>query len=76
MIPARLGSKSIPKNLRLFNWASFNRMEHWSGRGFLKSVTSLVSTNDTAVAEVARDAGVLAPWMQPAEFGGSTAIND
>lgn len=35
----------------------------------------LVSTDDAAIAQVARDAGALVPWMRPAELATDTAAS-
>lgn len=68
LIPARGGSKGIPsKNLRevagkpLIVWT----IEHAL---VLSGATVVVSTDDEAIAAVARDAGARVPFLRPAEL--------
>jgi CMP-N,N'-diacetyllegionaminic acid synthase len=42
-------------------------------RGIPEICDILVSTDDAAIAEAARDAGVLVPWLRPAELASDTA---
>ncbi len=69
LIPARGGSKGIPrKNIRLF---SGYPLIAWSIAAAKQSkwVTRIiVSTDDEAIAEVARAWGAETPFMRPAEF--------
>lgn len=67
LVPARGGSKRIPgKNTRLLG-------EHplivWSidaAKGLPQICEILVSTDDAAIADIARKAGALVPWLRPA----------
>ncbi len=74
VITARGGSKRIPgKNIRplggkpLIAWS----LDAVSGIGEI--CDSLVSTDDNAIANVARDAGALVPWLRPPELATDTA---
>jgi pseudaminic acid cytidylyltransferase len=71
VIPARGGSKRIPrKNIRPFHGRS---MIAWPIAAALDSGCFdrvLVSTDDAAIAEVARAAGAEVPFLRPAELSG------
>ncbi len=79
IIPARGGSKRIPrKNIRLFNGKP---MLVWSVEAALHSGVFdrvIVSTDDTAIAEVARQAGAEVPFLRPAaladDYTGTGAV--
>jgi len=79
VIPARGGSKRIPrKNIRLF---CGQPMIAWSIEAALKSSCFdevMVSTDDTEIAEVARQYGAHVPFVRPAELSddhtGTTAV--
>lgn len=74
LILARGGSKRVPgKNIRLL---SGKPLIVWSidiVEGIPEICDVLVSTDDAAIARVARDAGALVPWMRPAELATDTA---
>ena len=74
LIPARGGSKRIPnKNIRklggkpLINWSID------ACRDITEIVDILVSTDSLVIADVARAAGALVPWLRPAELATDTA---
>lgn len=71
MIPARGGSKRIPrKNIKLF---CGKPMIAWSIEAALQSDCFdqiVVSTDDAEIAEVARQYGAQVPFMRPAELSG------
>lgn len=71
MIPARGGSKRIPrKNIRPFLGVP---MIHWSIRAAEKAGVFdriVVSTDDAEIAEVARDAGAEVPFLRAADLSG------
>lgn len=69
LIPARAGSKRIPnKNIRnlggqpLINWT----IE--AATGIPEIIDCLVSTDSPKIAEIARNAGALVPWLRPSEL--------
>lgn len=66
VIPARGGSKAIPgKNLADLGGIP---LLHWTTRAARRSrlTRTIVSTDDEAIAEAARDAGVEVPFVRPA----------
>lgn len=76
LIPARGGSKRLPnKNIRelggkpLINWS----IE--AAQGIPEIVDILVSTDSPAIAEVAKAAGALVPWLRPDELATDTATS-
>lgn len=79
IIPARGGSKRIPrKNIKLF---CGKPMIAWSIEAALQSKCFeqvVVSTDDTEIAEVARQHGALVPFIRPAalsdDYTGTTAV--
>ncbi len=74
MILARGGSKRVPgKNIRMLGG---NPLIVWSidaAKGIPEIAHILVSTDDAAIADVARKAGALVPWLRPAELATDTA---
>ncbi len=75
VIPARGGSKGIPhKNIRplagkpLIVYSIETALALAPTRGHI-----IVSTDDEAIADVARKAGVDVPWLRPAELATDTA---
>lgn len=74
LILARGGSKRVPgKNIR---WLGSRPLIDWSiesARGLEAIVDTLVSTDDEAIAEQARRAGALVPWLRPAELASDTS---
>ena len=74
IIPARQGSKRLPgKNTKLLGGLP---LIAWSIRTALESSVCadvLVSTDDAATAEVARNHGASVPWLRPSELATDTA---
>ena len=76
IVPARLGSKSIPrKNLRP---VAGKPLLVWSIEQGLASVADkvVVSTDSVEIAAVARQAGAEVPFMRPAELATDTAATE
>ena len=74
LITARGGSKRLPgKNIRILGGSP---LIVWS-IGVAKTISEicdiLVSTDDSAIAEVARHAGALVPWLRPQDLATDTA---
>ena len=69
IIPARGGSKRIPeKNIRRLGGKP---LIHWTLDAALmvpEICNILVSTDDTKIAELSNRAGVLLPWLRPANL--------
>lgn len=76
IIPARGGSKRIPKkNIREFHGKP---LIAWSIREALKSLHCervIVSTDDSEIAAIARDAGAEVPFLRPAEFAADASTD-
>lgn len=74
LIPARGGSKRLPgKNIKSLGGLP---LIAWTIRAAQESgccVDVLVSTDDSAIAEVARQHGASVPWIRPKEFSTDTA---
>lgn len=69
MIPARAGSKRLPGKNRLL--LGSRPLVMWSvdvAREIESIEDILVSTDDEEIAALCRAAGVLVPWLRPAEF--------
>jgi CMP-N,N'-diacetyllegionaminic acid synthase len=74
LITARGGSKRIPgKNIRSFGGRPLIVWSIDAAKGIPGICDILVSTDDSAIAEVAHDAGALVPWLRPAELATDTA---
>ncbi len=74
LIAARGGSKRIPgKNLRLLGGRPLIVWSIDVATNIPDICGVLVSTDDPAIAEVARQAGALVPWLRPAELADDTA---
>ena len=74
LITARGGSKRIPgKNIRPLGGRPLIVWSIESAKGFPEICDILVSTDDEAIAEVARNAGALVPWQRPADLANDTA---
>lgn len=74
LIAARGGSKRLPgKNIRLLKGKPLLVWSIEVARGISAICDILVSTDDAAIAEVARNAGALVPWLRPAELATDTA---
>ena len=73
LITARGGSKRLPgKNVRLLGGRPLIVWSIDVAKGIPEICDILVSTDDPAIAEVARDAGALVPWLRPAELATDT----
>ena len=74
VVPARGGSKRLPrKNVLLLGGKP---MIAWTLDAALASgvfADVLVSTDDTAISDVARSCGALVPWLRPPELASDTA---
>ena len=68
IVPARGGSKSIPgKNIKLLGGFPLIAYSIAAGLGAKNVTRVLVSTDDEAIAKVARDWGADVPFLRPAE---------
>ena len=76
LIPARGGSKRLPgKNIKLLSGLP---LIAWTIRAAQESgccIDILVSTDDLAIAEVARQHGASVPWIRPSEFSTDSATS-
>ncbi|NCJ07075.1 acylneuraminate cytidylyltransferase family protein [Synechococcales cyanobacterium C] len=69
VVPARSGSKRLPgKNIRLLGGKPLIVWSIEVVYGIPGICDTLVSTDDPAIAEIARAAGVLVPWLRPADL--------
>jgi CMP-N,N'-diacetyllegionaminic acid synthase len=74
VIPARGGSKRVPgKNIRPLGGRPLIEWSIDVAKNNQDICDVLVSTDDSAIAEVARRAGALVPWRRPAELATDTA---
>jgi N-acylneuraminate cytidylyltransferase len=74
LITARGGSKRVPgKNIRLLGASPLIVWSIDVAKGVAEICDILVSTDNPAIAEVARHAGALVPWLRPAELATDTA---
>ncbi|MFJ3044303.1 cytidylyltransferase domain-containing protein [Herbaspirillum chlorophenolicum] len=74
LIPARGGSKRLPgKNIRPLGGKPLIAWSIEVVRGIPDIAEILVSTDDPAIAEVARQAGASVPWLRPAELASDTS---
>ncbi len=74
LITARGGSKRLPrKNIRPLGGTPLIVWSIDVVKGNPAVCDILVSTDDAAIAEVARSAGALVPWLRPAELATDTA---
>jgi N-acylneuraminate cytidylyltransferase len=74
LITARGGSKRLPgKNLRLLGEKPLIVWSIDVTKGIGDICDILVSTDDEAIAKVARDAGALVPWLRPAALASDNA---
>ena len=74
LITARGGSKRLPgKNIRLLGGRPLIGWSIDAAKNIPEICDILVSTDDKAIAEVARNAGALVPWLRPAELASDTA---
>jgi CMP-N,N'-diacetyllegionaminic acid synthase len=74
LITARGGSKRLPgKNIRRLGGRTLSVWSIDVVKGLAAICDILVSTDDAAIAEVARDAGALVPWLRPPELASDIA---
>lgn len=74
LIIARGGSKRLPgKNIRRLGTRPLIVWSLEAAKGIPEICDILVSTDDAAIADVARDAGGLVPWLRPAELATDSA---
>lgn len=74
LIPARKGSKRLPgKNLRKLGGKPLIRWTIDVAKQIQGFCDILVSTDGEEIAAVARDAGVMVPWMRPADLASDYA---
>jgi CMP-N,N'-diacetyllegionaminic acid synthase len=74
LILARGGSKRVPgKNIRLLGGKPLLVWSVDAAKGIAEIVATLLSTDDPQIAEVARQAGALVPWLRPAALATDTA---
>ena len=77
VITARGGSKRLPgKNLALLGGRPLIVWSIDAAKGIAEVCDILVSTDDLAIADVARKAGALVPWLRPAELATDTATSE
>jgi CMP-N,N'-diacetyllegionaminic acid synthase len=76
LITARGGSKRIPgKNTRLLGASPLITWSIEVAKGIRDICAILVSTDDQVIAEVARNAGAMVPWLRPAELATDSATS-
>ena len=69
LITARGGSKRLPgKNIRIFGGKPLIEWSIDIAKDIPEICDILVSSDDPAIAEVARNAGAMVPWLRPAEL--------
>jgi CMP-N-acetylneuraminic acid synthetase len=74
LIPARGGSKRLPgKNIKLLGGKPLINWSIESILGISAVCDILVSTDDSEIAEIARQAGASVPWLRPANLSTDTA---
>lgn len=74
LIPARGGSKRLPgKNIRPLGGKPLISWSIDAARNSADICDILVSTDDSAIADISRAAGALVPWLRPPELASDTA---
>ena len=74
LITARGGSKRLPgKNIRSLGGKPLIKWSIDVAKEIPEICDILVSTDDVAISEIARNAGVLVPWLRPAKLATDTA---
>jgi len=74
LITARGGSKRIPrKNVRPLGGKPLIEWSITAAKGIPDICDILVSTDDEDIAQIASNAGVMVPWLRPAELATDTA---
>ncbi len=75
VVPARGGSKGVPgKNLREVGGASLVARAATVARAVPRIGAAVLSTDDPAIAEAGRRAGLEVPFLRPAELSGDLAL--
>jgi N-acylneuraminate cytidylyltransferase len=76
LVPARGGSKRLPgKNIRPLHGKPLLIWSIDSARDVPGICDILVSTDAQEIADIARDAGALVPWLRPGELATDTATS-
>jgi CMP-N,N'-diacetyllegionaminic acid synthase len=76
LVTARGGSKRVPgKNARLLGGLPLLAWSVNSAKEVPEICDILVSTDDDRIAETARAAGALVPWLRPADLSSDTATS-
>lgn len=76
LITARGGSKRLPgKNIRSLGGKPLIVWSIVVAKGIPEICDILVTTDDSEIAKVARQAGALVPWLRPAELATDTATS-
>ncbi len=74
IIPARGGSKRLPgKNIRVLGDKPLINWSIKAAENIPQVCDVLVSTDDANIAEVAKDAGALVPWLRPSHLATDTS---
>jgi len=74
LIPARAGSKRLPgKNIRMLGGKPLIVWSIDAAKGIPEICDILVSTDNSEIAEICKESGVLVPWLRPAELATDTA---
>ena len=74
LVTARGGSKRLPgKNIRLLGGKPLIVWSIDVAKGIPDICDILVSTDDSDIADIARNSGALVPWLRPAELATDTA---
>ncbi|MFA7345313.1 MAG: acylneuraminate cytidylyltransferase family protein [Terrimicrobiaceae bacterium] len=74
VIPARGGSKRVPqKNIRTLGGRSLIVRAIEGAQGIPEISEILVSTDDSSIAEIAKSAGAVVPWLRPAVLSTDSA---
>jgi CMP-N,N'-diacetyllegionaminic acid synthase len=74
LIPARGGSKRLPgKNIKLLGGKPLIEWSIDVAKNIDDICDILVSTDDECIADIAKNAGALVPWLRPAELSNETA---
>jgi N-acylneuraminate cytidylyltransferase len=76
LITARGGSKRLPgKNIRSLGGKPLIVWSINIAKDIAEVVDILVSTDDTEIAEIAKSAGAMVPWLRPQELATDTALS-
>jgi CMP-N,N'-diacetyllegionaminic acid synthase len=76
VVPARGGSKRLPgKNIQMLGDRPLIAWSIQVASGIADICDILVSTDDPAIANIAKSAGALVPWLRPEELASDTATS-